>query len=178
MLASLIAATMERLAPVWIAYREAAAVDPKAAANLVAAHRRRRETFGMMIRMIPEQRLRHPYEQSADTMWAIGSIDVVAPPTHRARVGLHAICPVAQRHARRSTREAHELTTTAIPLAKLPGGCRTAEAVQKLHTRARRVSRVMGVTQRGMSSCIASGAVNGAVFFGTARELTGLTSRT
>lgn len=76
MLASLIAATMERLAPVWIAYREAAAVDPKAASNLVAAHRRRRETFEAMIRMIPEQRLRHPYERSADTMWAIGSIDV------------------------------------------------------------------------------------------------------
>ena len=29
-----------------------------------------------MIRMIPEQQLRHPYERSADTMWAIGSIDV------------------------------------------------------------------------------------------------------
>jgi AcrR family transcriptional regulator len=76
MLAGLIAATMERLAPVWIAYREAAAVDPKAAANLVAAHRRRRETFETMIRMIPEASLRHPYEGSADTMWAIGSIDV------------------------------------------------------------------------------------------------------
>ena len=76
MLASLIAATMERLAAVWIAYREAAAVDPKAAANLVAAHRRRRETFGTMIRMVPEPQLRQPYERSADTMWAIGSIDV------------------------------------------------------------------------------------------------------
>ena len=74
--ATLIAVTMERLAPVWIAYREAAAVDPKAAANLVAAHRRRRETFETMIRMIPERHLRHPYERSADTLWAIGSIDV------------------------------------------------------------------------------------------------------
>ncbi len=74
--ASLIAATMERLAPVWIAYREAAAADPKAAANLVAAHRRRRETFETIIRMIPERHLRHPYERSADTLWAIGSIDV------------------------------------------------------------------------------------------------------
>ena len=76
MLAGLIAATMERLAPVWIAYREAAAVDAKAASNLVAAHRRRRETFGSMIRMVPEQRLRHDHDRSADTMWAIGSIDV------------------------------------------------------------------------------------------------------
>jgi len=76
MLARLIATTMERLAPVWIAYREAAAVDPKAASNLIAAHRRRRETFGAMIGMVPEQRLRHPHEPSADTMWAVGSIDV------------------------------------------------------------------------------------------------------
>jgi AcrR family transcriptional regulator len=76
MFARMIATTMERLAPVWIAYREAAAVDPKAASNLVAAHRRRRETFGTLIRMVPEQRLRQPYERSADTMWAMGSIDV------------------------------------------------------------------------------------------------------
>src|SRR5438876_2078460 len=39
MLAGLIAAVLERLAPVWVAYREAAAVDEKANANLVAAHR-------------------------------------------------------------------------------------------------------------------------------------------
>jgi AcrR family transcriptional regulator len=77
MLADLITATMERLAPVWIAYREAAAVDPKAAANLVAAHRRRRETFGALIRLIDERHLRQPYEQSADTAWTIGSIDVM-----------------------------------------------------------------------------------------------------
>ena len=50
--------------------------DDRHIANLVAAHRRRRETFGAMIRMIPEQHLRHPYERSADTAWAIGSIDV------------------------------------------------------------------------------------------------------
>ncbi len=76
MLAGLIATTLERLAPVWIAYREAAAVDPKAASNLVAAHQRRRETFGTMIGMVPEHRLRHRHSRSADTMWAIGSIDV------------------------------------------------------------------------------------------------------
>jgi AcrR family transcriptional regulator len=74
--AGLIAATMERLAPVWVAYREAAAVDPKAGANLIAAHRRRRESFGAMIRMIPEHALRQPYDESADSMWAVGSIDV------------------------------------------------------------------------------------------------------
>jgi AcrR family transcriptional regulator len=75
-IAALIAATMERLAPIWIAYREAAAVDPKAAANLVAAHKRRRETFEGMFRMIPEDRLRRGHEDSALTAWSIGSIDV------------------------------------------------------------------------------------------------------
>jgi len=76
MLASLIAATMERLAPVWVAYREAAAVDARAAANLIAAHRRRHDTFAGMIRMLPEERLREPPEESTATAWAIGSIDV------------------------------------------------------------------------------------------------------
>ena len=76
MFAGLIATTMERLAPVWITYREAAAVDPKAAANLVAAHRRRHETFRALARMVPEQHLRHGHDRSADTAWAVGSIDV------------------------------------------------------------------------------------------------------
>ena len=76
MIAALIAATMERLAPVWVAYREAAAVDAKAAANLVAAHQRRHETFAGMIGMIPEHRLRRSPEEATDTAWAIGSIDV------------------------------------------------------------------------------------------------------
>src|SRR5262245_27463639 len=45
MISTVVATTMERLAPVWVAYREAAAVDEKAAANLVAAHHRRHATF-------------------------------------------------------------------------------------------------------------------------------------
>jgi AcrR family transcriptional regulator len=76
MIAALIAATMERLAPVWVAYREAAAVDAKAAANLVAAHHRRHVTFAGMIGMLPEHRLRRSPEEATDTAWAIGSIDV------------------------------------------------------------------------------------------------------
>jgi AcrR family transcriptional regulator len=76
MISALIAATMERLAPVWVAYREAAAVDAKAAANLIAAHRRRHLTFTGMIRLLPEQRLRQPLEETTNTAWAIGSIDV------------------------------------------------------------------------------------------------------
>ena len=76
LIAALIAATMERLAQVWVAYREAAAVDAKAAANLVAAHRRRHETFAGLIGMLPEDRLRGTVEETTDTCWAIGSIDV------------------------------------------------------------------------------------------------------
>jgi AcrR family transcriptional regulator len=76
MIAGLITAILERLAPVWVAYREAAAVDAKAAANLVAAHRRRHETFADMIQQLPEHRLRRPPDETTDTAWAIGSIDV------------------------------------------------------------------------------------------------------
>jgi AcrR family transcriptional regulator len=76
MAAALTAETMERLAPVWIAYREAAAVDAKAAANLVAAHRRRHETFAGMIGVVPEQHLRRSRGDATDSAWAIASIDV------------------------------------------------------------------------------------------------------
>src|SRR5438132_10497364 len=76
MLASLVATTMQRLAPVWVAYREAAAVDAKAAANLVSAHQRRHQTFAGMMAMLPEQRLRRSPEEATDSAWAIGSIDV------------------------------------------------------------------------------------------------------
>ena len=72
----LIAAILPRLAPVWVAYREAAAVDAKAAAYLVAAHQRRHETFAALIGLIPERRLRRPHAESTDTAWAVGSIDV------------------------------------------------------------------------------------------------------
>jgi AcrR family transcriptional regulator len=76
MMAALIATTLERLAPVWVAYREAAAVDAKAAADLVAAHQRRYETFAGLIGMLPEQRLRTSPGEATATAWAIGSIDV------------------------------------------------------------------------------------------------------
>jgi AcrR family transcriptional regulator len=76
MCASLIAETMKRLAPVWVAYREAAAVDPTGAANLEAAHRRRNETFAAMVGMVQQDRLRLSPEEATDTAWAIGSIDV------------------------------------------------------------------------------------------------------
>ncbi len=76
LLADTIAGTLERLAPVWVAYREAAAVDAKAAENLAAAHGRRHQTFAEIIANIPEARLRRSHAESTDTAWAIGSIDV------------------------------------------------------------------------------------------------------
>lgn len=76
LIAAAIAETMERLAPLWIAYREAAAVDAKAATNLAAAHRRRLDTFRGMLRAVPEHHLRRSHDESADAAWAIGSVDV------------------------------------------------------------------------------------------------------
>jgi AcrR family transcriptional regulator len=75
-IAGLIAETMQRLAPVWVAYRQAAAVDPSAAESLEAAHRRRNETFAQMMSMVDQNRLRLSPEEATDTAWAIGSIDV------------------------------------------------------------------------------------------------------
>jgi AcrR family transcriptional regulator len=75
-IAALIAETMQRLAPVWVAYREAAAVDPTGAANLEAAHRRRSETFADMLGRVDQERLRLSPEEAADSAWAVGSIDV------------------------------------------------------------------------------------------------------
>jgi AcrR family transcriptional regulator len=76
MFASLIATTMVRLAPVWVAYREAAAVDAKAAADLVATQQRRHHTFANVIGSIPEHRLRYSPAQATDTAWAIASPEV------------------------------------------------------------------------------------------------------
>lgn len=75
-LAAMIATTMERLGPVWVAYREAAAVDAKAAANLLIAHQRRQHTFTNVISALPEHRLRHSAEQSTETAWAVASPEV------------------------------------------------------------------------------------------------------
>jgi AcrR family transcriptional regulator len=76
MLAGLICTVQERSAPVQAAYREAAAVDPKVAASVEAAHRRRHESFAAGIGMLPADRLRRSPEDSTDTMWAIGSSEV------------------------------------------------------------------------------------------------------
>jgi AcrR family transcriptional regulator len=74
--AGLIVDTMERLAPVWRAYREAAATDPTAAEYLIAAHRRRHATFADCIAMIDPAALRRTPEHAVDCMWSLGSIDV------------------------------------------------------------------------------------------------------
>jgi AcrR family transcriptional regulator len=76
MLASLVAAAMERLGSVWAAYREAAAVDTNAAANLLTEHQRRHHTFTNVIGAIPEHCLRHSPQESAETAWAIASPEV------------------------------------------------------------------------------------------------------
>src|SRR5262249_55741045 len=75
-LTSLTVAALERLAPVWVAYREAAAVSATAATNLATAHQHRLHTFTNLIGAIPPDRLRHSPERSAETAWAVASPDV------------------------------------------------------------------------------------------------------
>lgn len=65
-----------RLAPVWVAFREAAAVDAKAAAELAEQQARRRQTLGMAVDTIPAAALRRPHDEAADTLWSVGSVDV------------------------------------------------------------------------------------------------------
>jgi AcrR family transcriptional regulator len=76
MIADAICEVQERSAPIQLAYREAAAVDPTIAASVNAAHLRRLESFNAFIRMVPAERLRCSPERAAETMWAIGSSEV------------------------------------------------------------------------------------------------------
>lgn len=77
LLAAALAGILERVAPLWEAYREAAAVDIGAAEHLANAHCLRRQTFGDFIALLPEERLRRPPDESADALWAIASVDVL-----------------------------------------------------------------------------------------------------
>jgi AcrR family transcriptional regulator len=76
MIAALIASTQERSAPMQIVFREAAAVDETIAARLDAELERRHETFAALVGAIPEDRLRHPRDESTDLAWSIGSSEV------------------------------------------------------------------------------------------------------
>jgi AcrR family transcriptional regulator len=76
LIAETMAAIRERLGPVWIPFREAAAVDAKATELMAWSHRLSRETFEVAIRMIPERHLTAPYDDAADIAWAVGSLDV------------------------------------------------------------------------------------------------------
>jgi AcrR family transcriptional regulator len=77
MLASFACDIMERSEPMQVAYREAAAVDAKVAASVEDAHRRRRQTIGVVVDRLPADRLRHSPEECADTVWALASTETV-----------------------------------------------------------------------------------------------------
>ena len=77
MLANFACDILERSEPIQVAYREAAAVDANVAAAVKDAHRRRRETLGIVIGRLPADRLRHSPEECADTMWALGSTETI-----------------------------------------------------------------------------------------------------
>lgn len=76
MLAELTCEVHQRSAPIQAAFRQAAAVEPAVAQRLAEEHRRRLETFGAIIRMLPADRLKHSYEVTTDTAWAIASAEV------------------------------------------------------------------------------------------------------
>jgi AcrR family transcriptional regulator len=76
LIADLICEIQQRSAPIQAAYREAAAIDATVAASLVDEHRRRHESFGAIIAMLPADGLRHSPEKSTDTVWAIASAEV------------------------------------------------------------------------------------------------------
>lgn len=65
----------ERSAPLQLAYRQAAAVDATVAKSVEDAHRRRRETTGIVLDMLPPARLRIPPEECADIVWALTSAE-------------------------------------------------------------------------------------------------------
>jgi AcrR family transcriptional regulator len=77
MLASFACDILERSEPLQVAYREAAAVDAKVAASVEDAHRRRRETIGIVVGRLPADRLRHSPAECADTVWVVGSTEAI-----------------------------------------------------------------------------------------------------
>jgi AcrR family transcriptional regulator len=75
LLADLMAAIARRMAPVWHAYREAAAVDARAATDMTELLRARHESLTQAIRLLPADRLRRPLADTVDGFWTISSID-------------------------------------------------------------------------------------------------------
>lgn len=67
----------KRSEPIQRAYREAAAVDASVAASLQAQHRRRLQTIAAAIALLPTDRLKYPAGDCADSLWAIGSNEVI-----------------------------------------------------------------------------------------------------
>lgn len=76
MFAGMICDIQERLAPIQRAHSEAAAVDETATAYWRNAHLLRLQTFDVAMRDLPLDRLRHSYEETTATTWAIGSTEV------------------------------------------------------------------------------------------------------
>jgi len=76
MFAGMICDIQERLAPLQRVAREAAAVDEAAATHWRDAHLRRLQTFEFGLKTLPEDRLRRSPEETAATVWAIGSTEV------------------------------------------------------------------------------------------------------
>jgi AcrR family transcriptional regulator len=73
MIADRIAGVLDRLAPLWTVLRDAASVDPRAAATMHAMLEHRGTSFEVAVGMLPEHRLRESRSQAVDTLWALSS---------------------------------------------------------------------------------------------------------
>ena len=73
MIADRIAGVLGRVAPLWTVLRDAASVDPRAAATMHAIHEHRAASFEVAVGMLPQHRLREGPAESVDTLWALSS---------------------------------------------------------------------------------------------------------
>lgn len=73
MIADRIAGVLGRMAPLWTVLRDAASVDPRAAAMMHAILGHRAASFEVAVGMLPKHRLRESPAESVDTLWALSS---------------------------------------------------------------------------------------------------------
>jgi AcrR family transcriptional regulator len=75
LIADRIAATLDRVGPLWTVLHDAAGVDAGAAATMRAMLERRAAAFEVAVGLLPADRLRVSRRESIDTLWAFSSPD-------------------------------------------------------------------------------------------------------
>jgi AcrR family transcriptional regulator len=75
MIADRIAGALDRMGPLWTVLRDAASVDPGAAATMRAMLDRRTAALEAAVGLLPKKRLRTSPRESVDMLWALTSPD-------------------------------------------------------------------------------------------------------